>query len=140
MPTSANTAPRRPRGSDDGHLDDLYLALACADGSAEAIEIFEETTMVRAKAAVCRIDRRPEFVDEVLQRLRERLLVGDAAKIRRYRGQGSLIAWVTVAAVRVALNLRKSNARPVHGDEDLSTFVAAADTRTSSSRPSKRAS
>ena len=38
------------------------------------------------------------------------------------------MAWVTVAAVRTALNLRRSNARPVHGDGDLATSIAAADT------------
>ena len=74
----------------EDHLDDLYLALACGDGSPEAVEIFEQKTTPRARAAVGRIDRRPEFVDEVLRASRSDC---SSATKRRSSATGVRAAW-----------------------------------------------
>lgn len=47
---------------------------------------------------------------DALQELRRRLLVGSPPRIADYAGQGSLGAWIRVAAVRVAINLRHHEA------------------------------
>src|SRR5262249_26465617 len=70
------------------------------------------------EAAARRLDRDPAFLDEVRQALRVRLLVapeGGRPRIADYAGRGPLRAWVGVAALRVALNLKRA-AAPAGGD------------------------
>lgn len=99
------------------HTTDLYLACACAEGDAAALAAFDRIYVVAVREALARIDRSHDFVGEVQQILRERLLVGPHAKIRDYRGSGALASWVRTAAVRTALNLRRG-ARPELRDDD----------------------
>src|SRR5579884_1384958 len=93
------------------HLADLYLATACAAGNAAALAAFERTHLSQVAAFVARTDSDPAFAEEVRQRLREKLLVGQPPRISEYAGQGPLGGWVRVAAVRMALDLRKMTAR-----------------------------
>jgi RNA polymerase sigma-70 factor (ECF subfamily) len=93
------------------HAADLYLACACARQVPEAVAAFERDHLSRAVGAVRRIDSTPDFVDEVRQRLRERLLVGSLPRIGEYTGGGPLQAWVRVAATRLALNTRRDALR-----------------------------
>jgi RNA polymerase sigma-70 factor (ECF subfamily) len=72
--------------------------------------------LVSVRDAVARIDRSHDFIAEVQQILRERLLVGPNAKIRDYRGGGALTSWVRTAAVRTALNLRRRTRREIAAD------------------------
>ncbi|MEM9461882.1 MAG: hypothetical protein AAGF11_47425, partial [Myxococcota bacterium] len=92
-------------------LEDIVLATACLHGDPWALRYFERTVLTAIDSAITRIDDRPEFVDEVRQQLRQRLLAEPSAKIAEYRGQGPLARWVTVAAVRTALNLRAQEQR-----------------------------
>jgi RNA polymerase sigma-70 factor (ECF subfamily) len=95
---------------------DLYLARACANGDAPALREFEQHFLGATYDAIARIDRSVDFIAEVQQHLRERLLVGAGAKIKAYRGSGPLAGWVRTAAVRGALNLRRAGAaRPGSG-------------------------
>ncbi len=93
------------------HVDDLYLACACAQGIPEALALFERDLLPAAAAAIARIDSSRDFVQEVLQQVRERVLVGPPPKIANYTGTGPLAAWLSVAATRTALNLRRSSNR-----------------------------
>jgi RNA polymerase sigma-70 factor (ECF subfamily) len=97
------------------YASDLYLACACAQGDEPALREFDRRYLAAVRAAVARVDPSPDFVTEVEQLLRERLFVGDAAKINEYRGTGPLIGWLRTAALRTALNLRRSRHRH---DED----------------------
>jgi RNA polymerase sigma-70 factor (ECF subfamily) len=90
-----------------GHASDLYLACACTEQDEAALAEFDRIFLRSVRDAVSRIDRSHDFVSEVQQILRERLLVGPDAKIREYRGGGALPAWIRTAAVRTALNLRR---------------------------------
>jgi RNA polymerase sigma-70 factor len=87
----------------NGH--DLCLALACAKGDRHAISHLE-AMLGDAKRAVRRLRVASDFPDEVLQALRERLLVGPAPRIRNYAAKGSLAGWLRRAAMNVALNSR----------------------------------
>ncbi|MCW5808892.1 MAG: transcriptional regulator, partial [Deltaproteobacteria bacterium] len=53
------------------------------------------------------VDSSPEFVAELTQRLRARILVPDGgpARIATYSGRGSLGGWIRVAAVRLARDI-----------------------------------
>jgi RNA polymerase sigma-70 factor (ECF subfamily) len=118
----AHLAERLPEGEDalralrSVQAADLYLACGCARGLPEAITAFERTQMQRIDGAVERVDARRDFVDEVRQRLRERLLVGAPPRIASYSGSGSLAGWVRIAATRLALNLLRD--MPPVADEE----------------------
>lgn len=91
------------------HLEDLYIACACAQGAAPALDAFERHYLSAVQRQLARIDRSDPFVDEVKQRLRHRLLVRDhrPPRIASYSGRGPLASFVHVAAVRIALDLRR---------------------------------
>jgi RNA polymerase sigma-70 factor (ECF subfamily) len=85
------------------HAEDLYLACACAAADPRALELFERQFMPRLERALagmrlCVADR-----SDVLQTLRERLLVG--RRIEKYDGRGPLASWLQVCAVRIAREL-----------------------------------
>jgi RNA polymerase sigma-70 factor (ECF subfamily) len=88
---------------------DLYLACACEDWNQPALAAFDRSYLDVVGVSVARIDTSADFVEEVRQILRERILVGPDAKIREYRGGGSLRGWVRTVALRTALNLRRGH-------------------------------
>jgi RNA polymerase sigma-70 factor (ECF subfamily) len=88
-------------------LDDLLLAGACKRGD---------------RAALAELDRRlsslvPRWLkgdaraqsDEVQQILRQKLLTGEDPRIASYSGRRPLEAWLRVAAIRGAINLREAH-------------------------------
>lgn len=113
-------------------VEDLYLAFACALGAAPAIEAFSRTILVEVDAHVARFDPSPAFKDEVRQALATRLLVaapGEAPAIADYAGRAPLSAWVRIAAIRTALNLRRGKADEVEraAEREVDEFAGAAD-------------
>jgi len=101
---------------------DLFLACACAEGVPAALARFERDFLGRVGQMLGRVERAPEVIDEVQQRVRVRLLVGadgEAPRIGSYRGKGALAVWVRVTALREHQNLLRS-ARPAGAiDEDF---------------------
>jgi RNA polymerase sigma-70 factor (ECF subfamily) len=93
---SADTEPREGA--------DLFLCCACAVGDPEALRAFAAEAMSVARSAISRIERDPDFVQETLQEVWDRLLVGPDAKVAQYSGRGPLLAWVRVSATRAALD------------------------------------
>lgn len=91
-------------------IEDLYLAFACALGVPPALDAFARTILSEVDAHVARFDGSAAFKDEVRQVLATRLLVaapGAAPAIADYAGRAPLSAWIRVAAIRAALNLRR---------------------------------
>lgn len=87
------------------HAADLYLAAACLDGDPEALVAFDRDHLAPAGAVLRRAGYAAALVDETLQILRYRLLVAAPereAKLRTYRGRGSLAGWVRITALRQA--------------------------------------
>lgn len=110
------------------HWEDVFLALACARGDHAAVQRVERS-IERTAAAIGRVDPRPEFVEEVMQRVRVRLLCGDPPRIGDYRGRGPLTAFISVAATRTALNLRRDEAGTLTGIDDAwASMLSIADT------------
>jgi RNA polymerase sigma-70 factor (ECF subfamily) len=90
------------------NASDLYLVLALVGKDIRALEIAESELMPVVRQAIGRIDSSRAFIDEVSQRVRERLFLGDDATpptIMKYRGIGPLGRWVRVVASRMALEL-----------------------------------
>jgi RNA polymerase sigma-70 factor (ECF subfamily) len=110
-------------------VTDLYLACACARGVAPAVESFARTILSEVEAHVASFDRSPAFADEVRQNLAARLLVaapGGRPKIDDYAGSAPLSAWVRVAAIRTALNLRRHKAFSAEITDDRAVAEHAA--------------
>jgi RNA polymerase sigma-70 factor (ECF subfamily) len=111
-----------PRGSAEALRQlqgaDLYLACACAQKDRLALQAFEQHILRRVAS---RLGSLPEAtMDEVLQALRERLLVGQGevpARIAEYSGRGPLLAWVRIIGARVAGELASQHGRQELFDE-----------------------
>jgi RNA polymerase sigma-70 factor, ECF subfamily len=89
------------------HAGDLLLACACLRNDPRAILELERMLQTSVAGFVARIDTGTRFVDEVRQRLRERLLHGEPPRLLRYSGAGPLESWLRVVAVRLALDLKR---------------------------------
>lgn len=92
------------------HAADLYLACACAGGVPAAIAALDRDVLRDVPRFVERFRGGAAFVDEVVQQLRDKLLVGPPPRMAEYRGRGPLRAWVRVAATRLALDLLRARA------------------------------
>ncbi len=94
------------------HAAELYLACAVCRHDRAALAAFEEHFMARVPDYLLRLRAGADVVDEVVQRLRERLVMpgadGAAPKIAEYSGKGALGGWLRVTAVRTALNHLRS--------------------------------
>lgn len=105
------------RAFDSLHWDELWLALACANGDPRALALFEQRYMQAVGAAVAHLRRDENFANEVAQRVREKVLVAatdELPKIATYSGRGPLLSWLRVAAVRAGLTLLEQEKAGVH--------------------------
>ena len=109
--------PRSEDGAESSYeslrAGDLWLAFHAGQGLAPAIAALEASCfadlghLLRARRAD------PGHIDEVIQRLRDRLLVaepGSTPRILGYQGRGDLRAWVRVVAIRTWLNMKRERA------------------------------
>lgn len=104
----------------DEIVEGLHLACACARGEAAAVRAFDETYMPDVTRAVAKLRLRPEDVADVVQSLREQLLVGKNGappRIAEYRGTGDLAGWLRVTAVRAGLKRIRGQKREVDVDD-----------------------
>jgi RNA polymerase sigma-70 factor (ECF subfamily) len=98
------------------HVEDLYLACACVHGDGVAIAELERQYGGQFPLFLASLRQSDDFVNEVIQRVREKLLVarGDApGKLAEYRGSGPLGGWLRVVVVRTARDLLRA-AEPPH--------------------------
>lgn len=97
--------------------DDLALAASCLQGDGEAIERFHQ----QFRAPLLRVLRRTSTsqidAEDVLQDVLVKLLVGKPPappSLQSYRGNGPLLAWLSVLTARAAVDaLRRPAARGV---------------------------
>ena len=126
----------RERLSDDAplhdlsslHVADLYLACACVHGDAAAWRELDRAYLSQIASYIARVDSSRAFADEVRQVLAERLLpaASDPPRLARYSGRGPLGAWMRVAAVRVARDLKRA-VRPADPLDETTTPVDPGD-------------
>lgn len=103
-----------PRGAKLDHAGELFIAWASGRGDAAALRHLERLISPEVDA----VARRTRSVaDELRQALRVRLLVADGGRVRidDYAGRGPLRSWLGVAALRLALNLKRGD-KPVGHD------------------------
>lgn len=100
---------------------ELHLACCCALGRPRAHIAFERYCFSALPAVLSRFSSSDEFHDEVRQALRERLFVarpGQRARIEDYSGRGSLVGWVRIAAIRLAIDVLRQRGKEPPSDED----------------------
>lgn len=109
---------------------DLYLALGCAAGDRVALRAFEEQVVSECGRALARLRLGASAVDDILQRLRTKLLVGDGRGplVASYAARGSLVAWARAVAVHEALSDKRKDARrPLEGPSAIEHLAFSAD-------------
>ncbi|MDX2086553.1 MAG: sigma-70 family RNA polymerase sigma factor [Kofleriaceae bacterium] len=109
-------ARERSTGEEDDRIEaaDLYLAIALERGEHAALHVFERVLVPGMRAALGRACTAPSVIDEVIQLVRVKVLVGSTdapAKIRSYTGRGTLLAWLRVTAMRTLSNLARGERR-----------------------------
>lgn len=108
--------------------EDLAFARACARGDADALSAFESRFIPPLRKSLLTRGLDVATVDEALQLLRVKLFIPSgerAPRIGDYTGQGTLLAWLRVAALRTALNMLRERRGAVNLD-DASLEQAAA--------------
>jgi RNA polymerase sigma-70 factor (ECF subfamily) len=108
------------------HGPDLFLAAACAAGDPEALRAFERQFIQTMDLRLARSGVPRDWLGEVQQKVRVKLLVGSRPGIAGYRGEGPLGALVRVTAVRVGLDVATAaaGARQRSDDEVLNLLVS----------------
>ncbi|HEY3494445.1 MAG TPA: sigma-70 family RNA polymerase sigma factor [Polyangiaceae bacterium] len=104
---------------------ELFLCCACVSGDPRAIGVFEREFLPVARAAITKVQRASDFVEDTLQDFRARLLVGQPAKLATYTGRGPLKAWVRVSAVRAALDRCRALGTSTARNTELSEHFVA---------------
>ncbi|MCY1062476.1 hypothetical protein [Nannocystis sp. SCPEA4] len=92
---------------------EVFLALACVEGSAAAMRLFERRYLASAEPALAIHRLAPDELVEVRQRVRIRLFVQQRdglPVVLHYAGQGRLGGLVRVVLVREAVRLRTTAA------------------------------
>jgi len=87
---------------------DLFLAQGAVAGDPVALKAFSQLAHHRVPRVLASMRPSPALVEEVDERLQEKLIVcarGKKPKLSEYQGTGTLAAWVGVAAVRIAIEL-----------------------------------
>jgi RNA polymerase sigma-70 factor (ECF subfamily) len=95
-------APPLADDREQGAIDraaEFYLARGCAAGDSAAIRAFEAEFFAEVRACHARIRPRGLGVDELEQRIREKLFANKA--ISRFSGKGDLRRWLRVLTTRL---------------------------------------
>jgi RNA polymerase sigma-70 factor (ECF subfamily) len=105
---------------------DVYLAVACAAGDGGALAAFEQHHFPEVRRALTRLRIDGASADDIEQRVRAKVLVGDPPRIATYAGRGSLAAWLRAIAVHEALTAMRAEKRrgPHEGSSAIERIAA----------------
>lgn len=103
--------------SDERRLE-VAVVLAALEGDRAAGKALEAYFDV-IPPTLARMEVSADFIDEVQQTLRQRLLTGDPPKILRYVGRGSLRGLLKVSATREAISRLRKEGRESPADDAL---------------------
>jgi len=104
---------------------DLYLASAVAGGVQAALAAFDRILRTDLPPAIRTIEASVDGIEEILQIMRERLLVPVSGVIRleSYSGHGPLGAWLRVSALRTALQRKRRRQPELAADDELGAIL-----------------
>ena len=110
------------------HAADLWLATACAAGDATALAEFDQRYLAPLGGVLRASGLAPDQIEEVVQELRIRLMVGDGRpRILDYAGRADLRLWVRTAAIRAGIDLIRQRRELTIDDEELAAVPALLD-------------
>jgi RNA polymerase sigma-70 factor (ECF subfamily) len=104
-------------------MRDLFLARAAAGRDPLAIALLEESTFGEIDLAYRRFPGLPASLDDVKQRLREKLFLATPPGILAYAGTGALRSWVRASALHMLLNIARRETREEPSDAPLLEVV-----------------
>jgi RNA polymerase sigma-70 factor (ECF subfamily) len=106
------------------NVEDLGLAWLAVQGEATALAELERRLQRIARARSRGDD---DFLEEVLQRTRQRLLVGERPRLLAYRGKGSLVQYLKAVVSSVAVDLAREAPSREDSAESRKLLTAAAE-------------
>lgn len=111
--------------------EEVWLARACAEGDRAACEVLEREYLAALRPIIRRVHHDEARVDEVLQSVRERLLVpvsGLPPRLLAFEGAAPLDAWLRAVATRLALNALRERKGVVRDGEEVLAELSASGT------------
>ncbi|MDX2091828.1 MAG: hypothetical protein SFX73_28460 [Kofleriaceae bacterium] len=135
LPDAATAVVWKERATTAGALasirgEDIHLASLCARGDLAALALLDARFLSTIGPAIARVRPGQDFIDEVRQIVREKLLVappGGRAKLVELAGHGDLGGLVRVVALRTALNLRRDDRSGPTVDDGLVDALVSTD-------------
>lgn len=103
---------------------DLYAAWAAETGESAAISAIMAQSRPTIDEALAPMRLAAHERDEVLQKLRQRVFVGEKPRIGTYSGTGSIGTWLSATAVRLAVDGKRSERPEEELDDQLAAAVA----------------
>jgi RNA polymerase sigma-70 factor (ECF subfamily) len=102
------------------NVEDLYLACACASGDRPALTTLEDVTLPIVTRGLARIAQSEDARAELLQTLREQMLVASDGEpgIAGYDGRAPLAIWLRVCAARLGMRQAARDQRNETLDDD----------------------
>ncbi len=92
---------------------DLLVALGCLGNDPTALSVFEAEYLADARRALARLRLAPSTIEEIVQQVRTKVLVGTGSgpRLASYSGRGPLAGWVRAIAVHEAMSARRAEVR-----------------------------
>jgi RNA polymerase sigma-70 factor (ECF subfamily) len=90
-------------GGSDGRAEELLVA-ACLAGRPGAAVALERDYIAKVAPRLRKLCKSVDVADDALQTLREKLLLPPAPRLAQYENRGQLAAWLSIVAVRTALD------------------------------------
>jgi RNA polymerase sigma-70 factor (ECF subfamily) len=87
--------------------EELVLTCACCHFDAPALRILDRDYIARAAPVLAKLRSGEDFVNEVTQEMRHRLLLPPAPRLAKYAGTGPLLSWTRMVLLRVALDVKR---------------------------------
>lgn len=100
----ADLAERLSAGN--GHAEE-YLVAACLAGRPGAAQALDSGYISKLATRVRHLCRSDAVADDALQVLREKLLLPPQPRLAGYENRGHLAAWLTIVAMRTALDVSR---------------------------------
>lgn len=100
------TALALAMGQGSGRAEEL-LVLSCLAGRPGAAAALERDYIAKVAPRVRQLCKSADVADEALQTLREKLLLPPSPRLAQYDNRGQLAAWLTIVAVRTALDVTR---------------------------------
>lgn len=102
-----------------------YLIRAALERRPGAVEALDRRYIHPLRSAITQICRDAELTDEVLQALREKLLLPPHPRLASYDNRGRLATWLAVVASRSALDAVRKHGQRARREAELSEELVA---------------